>query len=121
MKRLLPILILAILVVVSAIADSVTLAWDRAASHTNLNAFLLKYGQQSGNWTNVTTVPTNLTTVTISNLRKGQNYRFIVTARNVANLESDPSNELSYTVPNDVIEPPNTNAPGPPTLFRELP
>jgi len=121
MKTLLISLTLLVVVIATVLADSVTLAWDRAASHTNLNAFLLKYGQQSGNWTNVTTVPTNLTTVTISNLRKGQNYRFIVTARNVANLESDPSNELSYTVPNDVVEPPNTNAPGPPTLFREIP
>ena len=79
--------------------ESVTLAWDRAASHTNLSAFILKYGVTSGSYTGQVSVATNLTTSTVNNLVPGVTYFFAVTAKNVANLESDPSNEISYTVP----------------------
>jgi len=83
----------------NARGESVTLAWDRAASHTNLSAFILKYGVTSGSYTSQVSVATNLTTTTVNNLVPGVTYFFAVTARNVANLESDPSNEISYTVP----------------------
>lgn len=83
----------------TARGESVTLAWDRAASHTNLSAFILKYGVTSGSYTGQVSVATNLTTSTVNNLAPGVTYFFAVTAKNVANLESDPSNEISYTVP----------------------
>lgn len=83
----------------NARGESVTLAWDRAASHTNLSAFILKYGVTSGSYTGQVSVATNLTTTTVNNLVPGVAYFFAVTAKNVANLESDPSNEISYTVP----------------------
>ena len=83
----------------TARADSATLAWDRAASHTNLAAFVLKYGVTSGSYTGQVDVATNLTSATVNNLVPGVTYYFVVTAKNVANLESDPSNQISYTVP----------------------
>ncbi len=83
----------------SAQAQSVSLAWDRAASHTNLSAFILKWGVTSGSYTGQVSVATNLTTTTVNNLVPGVTYFFAVTARNVAGLESDPSNEISYTIP----------------------
>lgn len=119
MKKLISILLL-FLVSVGLIADSATLAWDRAASHTNLSAFILKYGESSGNWTNQISVATNNTQVTVNSLAKGHRYYFIVTAKNVAGLESDPSNQIFYDVPGDVT-PPDTNAPAPPTEFRGIP
>ncbi len=80
-------------------AESATLAWDRAASHTNLASFVLKYGVTSGSYTGQVSVATNLTTATVNNLVPGVTYYFVVTAKNVADLESDPSNQISYTVP----------------------
>lgn len=77
-------------------AESVTLAWDRAASHTNLSAFVLKWGTQSGRYSDFLEVDPSLTTVTVNNLPPGVRYYFVVTARNLAALESDPSNEVSY-------------------------
>jgi len=83
----------------NARAESATLAWDRAASHTNLASFVLKYGVTSGSYTGQVSVATNLTTTTVNNLVPGVTYYFVVTAKNVADLESDPSNQISYTVP----------------------
>lgn len=80
-------------------AASATLAWDRAASHTNLSAFVLKYGVSSGSYTGKVSVATNFTSATVNDLVPGVRYFFAVTARNVAGLESDPSNEISHTPP----------------------
>lgn len=84
---------------VSTSGQEVNLAWDRAQSHTNLSAFILKWGPASGTYPNQINVPTNLTTATVGPLTWGSTYFFVVTAKNVADLESDPSNEVSYTVP----------------------
>ena len=80
-------------------AASATLAWDRASSHTNLSAFVLKYGASSGSYTGTVNVATNITSATVNDLVSGVRYFFVVTAKNVAGLESDPSNEISYTPP----------------------
>ena len=77
---------------------NVTLAWDRAASHTNLASFGLLTGVRSGVYNQRLDCPTNLTTCTVSNLPSGATYFFAVVARNVAGLDSDPSNEISYTI-----------------------
>ena len=79
-------------------AQNVTLAWDRN-SETNLSNYTLKYGTSSGSYTAQISVATNLTTATASNLTAGRTYYFVVTARNVAGLESSPSSEVSYLVP----------------------
>lgn len=77
--------------------SDVVLAWDRAASHTNLAAFVVKWGTNSGGYTSSQIIATNSTTTTVTNLNAGTRYFFVVTAKNVAGLESDPSNEISYT------------------------
>jgi Fibronectin type III domain len=86
-------------------SNSVTLTWDKAASHTNLSSFILKWGTTSGHYPQQMSVATNLTTATVDNLVSGVTYYFVVTAKNVANLESDPSNELAYTVSSADIAP----------------
>ena len=80
-------------------APSATLAWDRAPSHTNLSAFVLKYGVTSGSYTGQVSVAGNTTTATVNNLTPGVTYYFVVTAKDAADLESDPSNQFSYSVP----------------------
>lgn len=76
---------------------SVSLAWDRAASHTNLASFGVLVGVASGTYNVRQDQPTNTTTATVTNLAPGR-YFFAVVARNVAGLDSDPSNEISATV-----------------------
>ena len=71
----------------------ITLAWDRAASHTNIECFKLYVGIASGIYnTNYTT--TN-TTISISNL-VGYVFYFTVTAKGSNGLESDYSNQISF-------------------------
>ena len=90
-------------------AQGVTLLWNRAASHTNLSAFVVKYGVTSGSYTGQVSVAGSQTSATLNALTPGLTYYFVVTAKNTSNVESDPSNQISYTVPAV-----NTNAP--PTL-----
>src|SRR5262245_59160586 len=82
--------VLFILCHVPSQAASVTLAWDRSPG-TNLANYRLKYGGASGVYTGQVIIATNLTVGTVSNLVAGQTYYFVVTARNVQGLESDPS------------------------------
>ncbi len=82
--------------------EGATFAWDRVSSHTNLSAYILKYGTTSGSYTGSVSVATNVTTATVSSLSPGRTYYFVVTARNVSGLESDPSNEISHTAPGTI-------------------
>lgn len=86
-----------------AVADSVTLVWD-PNTEPDLAGYRIHYGTSSGQW-NTTIDVGNVTNVTISGLARGVTYYFVATAYNTANLESDPSNEVSYAVPENV--PPN--------------
>lgn len=86
-----------------AAADSVTLVWD-PNTEPDLAGYRIYYGTNSGLW-NITIDVGNVTNVTISGLARGVTYYFVATAYNTANLESDPSNEVSYAVPENV--PPN--------------
>src|SRR5436190_11404446 len=90
-------------------AQGVTLSGDRAATHANLSAYVVKYGVTSGNYTAQVSVVASQTSATVNNLTPGLTYYFVVTAKNTSNVESDPSNQISYTVPAV-----NTNVP--PTL-----
>jgi len=90
-------------------AQGVTLFWDRAESHTNLPAFVVNYGVTSGSYTGQVSVASSQTSATVNNLTPGLTYYFAVTAKDTSNVESDPSNQISYPVPAV-----NTNAP--PTL-----
>jgi len=88
-----------------AAADSVTLVWD-PNTEPDLAGYKIYYGTNSGQW-NITIDVGNVTNVTISGLVRGVTYYFVATAYNTANLESDPSNEVSYAVPENV--PPHAN------------
>ena len=78
---------------------SVTLAWD-ANSETNLAGYRVYYGPSSQSRTN-TVDAGNATTVTISNLSPGVTYSFVATAYDIGGLESEPSNEVNHTVPDE--------------------
>lgn len=73
----------------------VGLAWDRAASHTNV-VFTVLVGVQPGVYNLRVEAGTN-TAHTVTNLAPFS-YFFAVIARNASGLESDPSNEVSATV-----------------------
>jgi hypothetical protein len=73
----------------------VSLAWDRAASHSNVT-FCVLIGVKSGVYNVRQDAGTNVTTV-VTNLSPSL-YFFTVIAKNQAGLESDPSNEVSYEV-----------------------
>src|SRR5688572_1441590 len=83
----------------SAIGQSVTLAWDRNSSHTNLAAYIVKYGASSGSYTGQVTVATNFTTAVVGNLPLGRTFYFAVVARAATGTESDPSNEVVTNTP----------------------
>jgi hypothetical protein len=78
-------------------APSVTLAWDSSPDPTVVG-YNIYSGVASGTYTNRVDVG-NATTGNISNLVEGTTYFFAVTAYDASGLESDFSNELSFTVP----------------------
>ncbi len=80
-------------------AGEVTLAWD-PNSEPDLAGYKLYYGLESGQYDEIIDVG-NVTTTTVPGLDAGLTYYFVVTAYNAAGLESDPSNEVSYTVPDE--------------------
>ncbi len=83
-------------------ASSVTLAWDRSTG-TNIAGYKIHYGTTSRAYTNTVDVGTS-TNVTVSGLINSTTYYFAATAYDTSNLESDLSNEVSYT--NVVLAPP---------------
>jgi VCBS repeat-containing protein len=99
-RRLAPLVVLLFLVIFTAPAlalQTVTLAWDPSPD-ADVIAYNVYYGTQSASYTNKVTVA-NVTTATVSNLVEGATYYFAATAYNTSDLESEPSNEVSYTVP----------------------
>ena len=73
----------------------VSLAWDRAASHSNVT-FCVLIGVKSGVYNVRQEAGTNAT-ATVTNLAPAL-YFFSVIAKSPAGLESDPSNEVSFEV-----------------------
>lgn len=78
----------------------VTLAWDPSVS-SSVAGYRLYYGVSSRVYTNVIDVG-SANSATVSNLVDSTTYFFAVTAYDVAGLESDFSDEISYTVPSPV-------------------
>ena len=79
--------------------SSVTLVWD-ASPDTDVQGYKVYYGTVSGE--NTSNVDIGITTsTTINGLSAGVTYFFVATAYNTAGLESDPSNEVSWTVPTE--------------------
>src|SRR5687767_11542853 len=62
---------------------SAIVTWERNNSHTNLAAYIIKYGTTSGLHTGRVDIATNFTTATVANLVVGRTYFFVVIARNV--------------------------------------
>jgi hypothetical protein len=88
-------------------AESVTLAWN-ASLTPNISSYVLYYGTASRTYDQTLNVGVALTG-TIPNLLPGITYYFAVTARNELELESDYSDEITYTTP-------GTSPNQPPTL-----
>jgi hypothetical protein len=84
-------------------AQSVTLAWN-APSDPSITGYKLKYGT-SGNPSPDLDVG-KTTTFTVSNLNDLTTYFFTVVAYNAAGVESQPSNQISYTTPGPSATPP---------------
>jgi hypothetical protein len=76
-------------------ACGATFAWN-ASTSPNVTGYTLRYGTVSGSYPFTYNVG-NALTATLSTLTAGTRYYFVVTARNAAGLESDPSNEISFT------------------------
>ena len=78
-------------------SQSVTLAWS-PVTNSDLAGYNVYYGSVSRIYTNTVSVG-NVTNVTVSGLSEGSSYYFAATALSISGLESDFSDEVSYTVP----------------------
>lgn len=80
----------------------VTLAWDRTPG-TNVAGYRVYQGSASHIYTNSTIVG-NVTNVTLTSPPYGKTNYYVVTAFDNQGLESDYSNEVSYTVLYPVVD-----------------
>ena len=79
--------------------QSVSLAWD-ASPDSNVIGYFLYYGNASGDCPKLLNITnSSQTNVTVIGLKEGAKYTFVVTAYDSDGLESEPSAEVSYTVP----------------------
>lgn len=76
--------------------DAVTIGWD-ANPEPDIASYSVFYGAVDAPATRVNVG--NVTTASITNLTPGITYFFYVTAINTAGLESDPSDQITYTEP----------------------
>jgi hypothetical protein len=89
---------------VTAIAGTITLAWDASTTNTDgtpltdLAGYKIYYGPTSGSYTNTLDVG-DVTTSEVNKLTDGLTYYFAVSAYNSAGAESSFSNEVSKTLP----------------------
>jgi hypothetical protein len=80
-----------------AFSANVTLAWTPNTA-PNVAGCNLYYGAASGTYTDMVN-PGTATSTTISGLVEGRTYYFAATSYDTLGMESDFSNEASYTVP----------------------
>lgn len=76
---------------------NVSLAWDRSPS-IEVTGYRIYYGVTPGNYTNSVVIG-NVTNATVTGLVSGVPYFLTVSGYNSSGLESQLSNEISYTVP----------------------
>lgn len=78
-------------------STNVNLVWE-ASSGAGLAGYHIYYGTIEGQYTEQTSVGIQ-TSATVSNLLEGLTYYFVVTAFNTLGVESEPSNEIVFSVP----------------------
>ncbi len=105
LKNLFPLILATLLGSPAAFAAQVTLAWDPSPDDPAVASYVIHYGTISGIYTDSTNAGP-ATTWTVSGLTEGTTYYFVATAVGTNQLESDFSNEISYTVPLPVNQPP---------------
>ena len=93
-------------------AQNVRLTWAGSSS-PDVTGYNVYYGPESGVYPAMLSVA-GATTVNVEDLPGGLTYYFAVTAYNSSGLESELSNEASYSVP-------GLAPPGPPFIAQTLP
>jgi hypothetical protein len=93
----------ALITSISATGVEVSLAWDTSPDPVAGYAI---YSQVSGSTQAVRTDVGSVTNAVISNLTPGATYTFYATAYDTNNVESDPSNAVSFTIPGGTNQPP---------------
>lgn len=78
-------------------APDVSLVWDRSPDATVVG-YRLHSGTESGIYTEHLDVGAHTSTA-VTGLFRGETYYFAVTAYTADGIESDPSNEVSFTIP----------------------
>lgn len=81
----------------SSLTPSVILNWD-ASPDTNIAGYKLYYGTNSGSYPQVVSAGL-VTQTTVTGLTPGTPYYFAATASDSTGLESDYSNEITFTMP----------------------
>lgn len=79
------------------VAENVSLAWN-PSTDSDVAGYRIYYGTASGHYSGVVTVG-NTNAATITGFTAGITYYFAATSYDSAGVESDLSNEASYTVP----------------------
>jgi len=87
----------ALLTTGSSQGANVTLAWDPSQDSVVVG-YTVRYGTNSGSYSDFVVVGLS-TTATLTGLSEGISYFFAVSAFTFSGLESDPSEEIQYTVP----------------------
>jgi hypothetical protein len=93
----------AVITSISAAGVEVSLAWETSPDPVAGYAI---YSQVSGSTQAVRTDVGSVTNAVISNLTPGATYTFYATAYDTNNVESDPSNVVSFTIPGATNQPP---------------
>ena len=89
----------------NALAGDVRLAWTASIS-TNVVGYKIYYGPASGVYTNTVAVG-NTTNAAVTGLVEGVTYYFAATAFDDSGVESQFSNETSYSLPLKPLAPTN--------------
>ena len=80
-------------------AGTATVSWDKS-QEPDIKGYKIFYGTESGNLTNYVEVDSpDKTSYTFNDLQEGKTYYFYVVAVDLAGQESEPSDEVSKSIP----------------------